>query len=239
MGMEYRYSPAGNYEEYASGRVLCGGRGIPNFPVRLINEIFGRAISLMKDKERVRVYDPCCGSGFSLAVLGIARQAEIVRLLGSDVDERCVEAAGKNVALITRQGLTANRDRLLGKEGLTEERRAELTASTERLLSFLGSDPPETAVFRHDILSGPPALPEAADYIFADLPYGNLTDWSSDREMPADAVAAFLTSVFAVLSRDGIVCVCGQKDLRIPAGPWRKVEKLRLGHRLAYLLERE
>ena len=38
--MEYKYAENGNYEDFSSGRVLYGGKGIPNFPVRLINEIF-------------------------------------------------------------------------------------------------------------------------------------------------------------------------------------------------------
>lgn len=37
--MEYLYCKNENYEDYSSGRVLYGGKGIPNFPVRLINEI--------------------------------------------------------------------------------------------------------------------------------------------------------------------------------------------------------
>lgn len=37
--MEYLYCKNENFEDYSSGRVLHGGKGIPNFPVRLINEI--------------------------------------------------------------------------------------------------------------------------------------------------------------------------------------------------------
>ena len=41
--MVYKYSPDGNFEDYASGKVLYGMRGVPNFPVRLIQKIFLRA----------------------------------------------------------------------------------------------------------------------------------------------------------------------------------------------------
>lgn len=37
--MEYLYCKNDNFEDFASGRVLFGGRGIPNFPVRLLLEI--------------------------------------------------------------------------------------------------------------------------------------------------------------------------------------------------------
>lgn len=41
--MEYKYCSKKNFEDLASGRVLYGHGGIPNFPVRLINEIFDRS----------------------------------------------------------------------------------------------------------------------------------------------------------------------------------------------------
>ena len=43
ISMEYLYSKNDNYEDFSSGHVIYGGKGIPNFPVRLLNEIFGRA----------------------------------------------------------------------------------------------------------------------------------------------------------------------------------------------------
>lgn len=60
--MEYLYCPNDNFEDYSSGRVIYGGKGIPNFPVRLLNEIYGRAkrnlglltySGLMKRKQEI------------------------------------------------------------------------------------------------------------------------------------------------------------------------------------------
>lgn len=42
--MEYLYCGNDNFEDFASGRVLYSGKGIPNFPVRLLNEIYGSDI---------------------------------------------------------------------------------------------------------------------------------------------------------------------------------------------------
>ena len=55
--MNYFFCPAGNYEDFASGRVIYGAKGIPNFPVRLIAEIFGRALKASGKKDRLYVYD--------------------------------------------------------------------------------------------------------------------------------------------------------------------------------------
>lgn len=57
--MEYLYCKDDNFEDFASGRVLYGGKGIPNFPVRLLNEIYGRTVSYLESKEDLVIYDPC------------------------------------------------------------------------------------------------------------------------------------------------------------------------------------
>ena len=67
--MEYKYCNNDNFEDYASGRVLYSAEGVPNFPVRLINEIFGYALEYSSKKQNLCVYDPCCGGGYSLTVL--------------------------------------------------------------------------------------------------------------------------------------------------------------------------
>ena len=72
--MNYFFCPAGNYEDFASGRVIYGAKGIPNFPVRLIAEIFGRALKASGKKDRLYVYDPCCGGAYSLTIIGFFYQ---------------------------------------------------------------------------------------------------------------------------------------------------------------------
>ncbi len=67
--MEYLYCKNDNFEDFASGRVIYGGKGIPNFPVRLLLEIYGRAKSYSEKEEELVIYDPCCGGGYALTVL--------------------------------------------------------------------------------------------------------------------------------------------------------------------------
>lgn len=99
--MEYKYSRDDNYEDYASGRVIYGGKGIPNFPVRLLNEMFGRAKSYLEKQSEIIVYDPCCGGGYALTVLGFFHDHCINKLYGSDVDADMVTYAIKNTKLLT------------------------------------------------------------------------------------------------------------------------------------------
>lgn len=53
--MEYKFCENDNFEDYSSGRVLYRNRGIPNFPVRLINEIFRRCIYYCENKSDCNV----------------------------------------------------------------------------------------------------------------------------------------------------------------------------------------
>ena len=72
--MEYLYCKDDNFQDFASGRVLYGGKGIPNFPIRLLLEIYGRALERSNKKEDLVIYDPCCGGGYSLRILGYCQK---------------------------------------------------------------------------------------------------------------------------------------------------------------------
>lgn len=113
--MVYRYSPNGNYEDYASGRVLYGARGVPNFPVRLIQEIFLRAANFSPRKNELSVCDCCCGGGYSLTVLGLLNPERIARIWASDIDPEMLKVAGKNLSLLTPAGMAARLDQLKGR----------------------------------------------------------------------------------------------------------------------------
>ena len=62
--MEYLYCKNDNFQDFASGRVLYGGKGIPNFPIRLLLEIYSRALSYLNKEEDLVIYDTCCGGGY-------------------------------------------------------------------------------------------------------------------------------------------------------------------------------
>lgn len=55
--MEYLYCKNDNFQDFASGRVLYGGKGIPNFPIRLLLEIYSRALSYLNKEEDLVIYE--------------------------------------------------------------------------------------------------------------------------------------------------------------------------------------
>lgn len=106
---EFFFCPAGNYEDFASGRVIYGAKGIPNFPVRLIAEIFGRALKASGKKDRLYVYDPCCGGAYSLTIIGFFYGKSIEKMYASDISEDMVLCARRNLKLLTYDGLDERR----------------------------------------------------------------------------------------------------------------------------------
>lgn len=68
--MVYKYCKNENYEDLASGKVILHRTGYPNFPVRLAQEIFFRCLNYLDNSDSICIYDPCCGGGYLLTVLG-------------------------------------------------------------------------------------------------------------------------------------------------------------------------
>ena len=139
--MIYKYGAADNYEDLASGRVIYGGKGIPNYPVRLVTEIFGRAMEYSKKKDELIVYDPCCGGAYLLTILGFFYGEKIGRIYGSDISEEMVRFARKNLNLLKYSGLEdrkAELERLYAEFGKPSHR--EAIESAEKLKNKLVKD---------------------------------------------------------------------------------------------------
>src|SRR3954454_13430762 len=101
--MKYRFVPQReNYEDYAGGRVLFGRPGNTAFPVRLASEIFQRCADRLARSgvpPPYSIYDPCCGSGYLLTVIGLLHGDRIARILASDVNLHALEFAQRNLSL--------------------------------------------------------------------------------------------------------------------------------------------
>lgn len=225
--MQYRYSERGNYEDLSSGRVLYAHAGVPNFPVRLLNEIFRRSLDYAGKGREVTVYDPCCGGGYLLTVLGFCNQDRIVHLAGSDIDGEMVALARRNTALLTRAGLEG---RIRELEDLWNRYRkpshAGALESAGRLLKDLKRDLP-SVLFAADCTRDLPDCPKA-DVILTDLPYGQLTSFQGEREDPVGRMAETL----AAAAQEGtVLAICMDKGQRFSGRMWERMEKQNVGKR--------
>lgn len=224
--MEYLYCRNENFEDFASGRVLYGGKGNPNFPVRLLNEMFGRAVNYLHNKENLAVYDPCCGGGYALTVLGFMHNSEIKKLYGSDIDEFMIDQAKKNTGLLTTAGLSHRRNEI---ECLYKEygKHSHMNAlnSCDKLEDLLKTEI-FADIFRADCTRELPCL--LPDIIITDVPYGNLVEWKNEGQISIDSM---LEQLWMVSHEKTILVICMDKKQKIAVGKWSRLEKHNIGKR--------
>ena len=115
--MQYKYATEPqDYSDLASGRVFYSLPGHPAFPVRLASEIFQRCIAsretIYKDSSPCTLYDPCCGAAYHLSVLGYLHGKHIQEIIASDINEKAVALAGRNLGLLSVAGM----DKRIGGE---------------------------------------------------------------------------------------------------------------------------
>ena len=68
------------------------------------------------------LYDPCCGAAYHLSVLACLHWNSFCQVIGSDIDQKAVNVAQKNLGLLSTEGLDkriseiSEMFRLYGKE---------------------------------------------------------------------------------------------------------------------------
>lgn len=231
--MEYLYCGHENFEDFASGRVLYSGTGITNFPVRLLLEIYGRVRSYIGDNKDIVLYDPCCGGGYSLAVLGFFRNREIGKMYGSDIDEGLLSYARKNTALLAEGGIGKRKGeirRLYEEYG--KESHHEALQSCDRLENMLIRKI-NAEIFKADCTGQLPRI--SPDIIITDVPYGNLAKWGNGASSPLDNM---LERLWDISHEKTVLAVCMDKKQKITYGKWRRLEKQNIGKRRFEILRK-
>ncbi len=224
--MEYKYSENGNFEDLASGRVLYGNYGIPNFPVRLLNEIFRRSVSYCDRKSNLTIYDPCCGGGYSLTVLGFCNN-NISNILGSDIDLKMVDHARKNTALLTEKGL---QERVLELEELlklfnkTSHRDA---LDSAKRLGETANHNIDINIFEADCTKEL-YIDSEIDIIITDVPYGALVEWKGEKDNPIENM---MEQLYRIANPNTVLAVSMDKQQKINSPRWNRLEKHNIGKR--------
>lgn len=230
--MQYRH--AGPADHTALDAVLVSAPGRPTLPVRLTVELLGRARSHL-DRPGLTVWDPCCGAGVTLAVLGLLAPG-ITALVGTDVDPGPLDLARRNLGLLSPGGLAARADEL---DALSARHGKPAYADAARhARSLVPAGGPSWSVGVADALDRDrtrAALGERRpDVALADLPHGRQTSWAPTTD--GAGPEAFLSAVGSVLDPGAVVVAVDRgRTLPVPAGV-RPLERLRVGHRAAVLL---
>ncbi len=236
--MEYQYGENINYEDYASGRVLYHQSGVPNFPVRLANEIFGRCFSYSKQKENLSLYDCCCGGGYLLTTLALLNSQKIKVLFGSDISEEALRIARLNTSLLTTEGLNRRIQELSElyyryqkpshQEALISARRFEYElAEKNNITAGISS-----SLFHADALKEIP-LKESPNLIITDVPYGNLVSWEGTQS----GVRQLLNTLLPICNEDTILGICMDKKEKAAHPDFERLEKQIIGKRRFEILK--
>lgn len=232
--MEYLYSENDNFEDFASGRVLYSGKGIPNFPIRLLNEMYGRAKSYLEKKQDIVLYDPCCGGGYALTVLGFFGNTDVKKIYGSDIDENMIIYAKKNAGLLTEAGL-ANRkneiEQMYKKYG--KQSHMEALESCDKLKSMLEKEI-VAEFFKADCTKELPSI--FPDIIITDVPYGKLVEWENEEAISIDCM---LEQLWLISHEKTILAVCMDKKQKITCQKWERLEKHNVGKRKFEILKKK
>jgi tRNA G10 N-methylase Trm11 len=205
--------------------------------VRLGSELFERAVHVLDRRERLTVWDPCCGSGQLVTTISLLHQEQVAEIIATDIDPAALALAEKNLALLTKHGLTAMRAEIaklsdrFGKDSHT----LALAAADRLQARVRSSDPIEVHVRRADIfdVSTLAQAVEGAsiDLVITDLPYGRQTylQGSAQDVVEVDAMLANLSSVLP--HHAVIVLVLAGRHL--PSSKRRAQAKIRAGGRIA------
>ena len=232
--VDYRYAvERTDHSALASGQVLRSAPGFPGFPVRLASELFQRALAHTKDggRSRVRLWDPCCGSGYLVTVLGLLHRDRLEHVRASDVDDDAVALAARNAELLSTEGLVAREEELrrsardFGRPAFVE--RAEAARELAEGLAARGGDLPHEVVLA-DVFEL--SRPVRADLVITDVPYGEMTSWegAAPEEEPLQAM---LESLGRVLPAHAVVVITARtRRISLPEGV-HALERLKVGNR--------
>lgn len=244
--MSYRFALENqDYSAYAGGHFFVGAPGHPALPVRLISEIFQRALALRRGLGQdgpVSLYDPCCGSAYHLAVLAFLHWQEIAAISASDIDADALSIAARNLALLTSGGVAERNAELaelharFGKEshraalesgrGFARrlEQRYRLHSIPTHLFPADATDPEAIAAG----LQGRPV-----DLLLADVPYGRQVEWQQKTAVSTDAtpLLSFLNALLPVLTPVTVVAIVSDKGQKAEHPALRRVERFSVGRR--------
>lgn len=235
--MNYKYFDNNNFEDYSSGRVIYHKTGMPNFPVRLAGEIFCRCLQYINKKE-ITLYDPCCGSGYLVTVLGLLNLQIIKAIYASDISEDAINLANKNLSLLSEDGLNIRKKQI--EQMITQFGKPSHIESLKSVNKFIDlvkrvNSSIAVNVFKADILT-PNALKNKdfiADIVITDIPYGNLVSWSDNS---IEAVNVLLESLLPVLSDNSVVAVITDKRQKVNHEKFKRMEKFKVGKRLITIM---
>lgn len=250
--MQYQFAQQDqDYADYASGRVFYSLPGHPAFPVRLASEVFQRCLAhrqiIYGASSPCTVYDPCCGAAYHLAVLAYLHPASIKTIFASDVSEKAVSVANRNLSLLHSAGLDARIAEIrqmidqYGKESHQQALHSALRLK-EMLAMRQNCPAPEVFAFEGSAFNQQKMLAmisaQQVDIVFTDVPYGQHVHWQMGHDAAVhNPLAEMLGALHGVLSSASVVAVASDKQQKVAHAGYQRVAHFQLGKRRVVILQ--
>ena len=244
--MEYKYATEHkDYADLASGNVFYSLPGHPAFPVRLASEIYQRCLAWRGEGNApCTIYDPCCGAAYHLSVIAYLHWDSVCRVICSDIDEKAVQLAERNLGLLTPAGMERRGREILAMVRLYDKASHKgalesLTRMQEQVSRLSAVRPIQTRVFRANATQADSlreGLQDALiDMVITDIPYGQHSQW--EQTQVTDPARAMLDALLEFLSPKSIVAVASDKLQKIPHKKYTRLDKFQLGKRQVVILQ--
>lgn len=250
--MQYKYEKEiQDYSDLSSGRVFYSIPGHPAFPVRLASEIFQRCLASRKaiygNSDPCTLYDPCCGTAYHLSVLGILQGSRIREIIASDIDEKAVNLAQRNLELLTVTGLDRRIDEIntminqYNKDSHKEALKSAILLK-DKITTLDQKHPLRTKAFQSSAIDKQTILnnldAHAVDIVFTDVPYGQHSQWHSlNSEELSNPLWSMLDALTEILSPSGIVAITSDKKQKVSHDRYQRLEKFQVGKRQVVILK--
>jgi 23S rRNA (guanine2535-N1)-methyltransferase len=249
--MQYKYEKVlSDYADLASGRVFYSSPGYPAFPVRLASEIFQRCVAnreaIYKNTDPCTLYDPCCGAAYYLSVLAFLHGKHIQEIIASDIDDKAVALANRNLGLLSVQGLDQRVDEITKMiEQYDKESHKEALKSARilrnKIIALYQEHSLRKRVFQASALDNKVMLShikaKSVDIAFSDVPYGQHSQWRNlGSNASSNPLWSMLDALLDVLSGSSIVAIVSDKQQRVAHDRYRRVEQFQIGKRRVVIL---
>lgn len=173
--MAYKYILESNSLEYMSPWLAVHQLPWnPNFPIKITYDLFNRCLKYISKSKGLVVYDPCCWSWYLLLSLWVFFPDKVWWLYWSDINNKSLEIAAKNLSLLSRQWQSS---RKLEIEQWNKKNKVDSIHALEKIQTQLWKNSTKYEIFFRDILSWKTSRQVSPDLILADVPYNNMTSW--------------------------------------------------------------
>jgi tRNA G10 N-methylase Trm11 len=172
---------------------------------------------------------------------------QLREIIGSDIDEKAVALAKRNLGLLGIAGLDKRIDEISKMfEQYHKDSHKDALASGQilknRIATLTRDHPLVTNAFQANATDSQALIknvkPKSVDLVFTDVPYGQHSHWhSSNSAELLNPLWLMLNALLGVLSLSSIVAIVSDKRQKVAHESYQRVEQFQIGKRRVVILK--